>query len=127
MNAAATGLSGRWPSPYRSRRPSKGGGLGQLVLAIAPRNFLDHHRATVAALDAPHTVQEENQSSPEGDELEAPLGKLIVARGRLVAPRENPRFRRALRFSWLIQPAEGCARPVATGGVCQNVPDFRHA
>jgi hypothetical protein len=79
-------LPGELARPARQKQHV---GLGQLVLAIAPRNFLDHHRATVAALDAPHTVQEENQSSPEGDELEAPLGKLIVARGRLVAPRAD--------------------------------------
>jgi hypothetical protein len=36
-------------------------------------------------LDAPHAVQEKHQNSPEGDELEAPFGKMIVTRGRLVA------------------------------------------
>ena len=40
----------------------------------------------MAALDAAHTVKEKDQSSPEGDEFEAPLGKVIIARRRLVAP-----------------------------------------
>src|ERR1035437_1699113 len=61
-------------------------GFGQLVLPIAPRNLFNQHRATMAALDAAHTVKEKDQSSPEGDEFEAPLGKVIVARRRLVAP-----------------------------------------
>jgi hypothetical protein len=38
----------------------------QLVLAIAPRNLFDHHHATMAALDAPHAVQEKNQDSQKG-------------------------------------------------------------
>jgi len=66
-------------------------GSGQLVLAIAPRNLPDRHHATTAALDAPHAVQEENQDPPEGDELEAPLGKMIVTRRRLVARRADRR------------------------------------
>jgi hypothetical protein len=60
------------------------------VLSIAPRNLLDHH-ATIPALDAPHAVQEKNQKVPERDELEAPLGKVIVTRRRLVAPRTDCR------------------------------------
>src|ERR1700690_2149877 len=66
-------------------------GLGQLVLAIAPRNLFHYHYATMAALDAPHAVQEKDQKSPDGDELEAPFGKMIVTRRRLVAPRADRR------------------------------------
>src|SRR2546426_10902489 len=62
-------------------------GFGQLVLAVAPRNFLDHHDAATAAVDAPHAVQQEDHKPPEGNELKAPLGKMIVAGRRLVAPR----------------------------------------
>ena len=65
-------------------------GFGQLVLAIAPGNLLDHH-AAIAALDAPHAVQQEHQKAPERDELKAPLGKMIVTRCRLVAPRADRR------------------------------------
>src|SRR5271165_596949 len=65
-------------------------GSGQLVLAIAPGNLLDDH-ATVPALDAPHAVQQENQKAPQRNELEAPLGKMIVTRCRLVAPRTDRR------------------------------------
>src|SRR6516162_4785269 len=60
-------------------------GSGQLVLAIAPGNLLDQYTA-IAALDAPHTVQQEHQKAPQRNELEAPLGKMIVTRCRLVAP-----------------------------------------
>src|ERR1019366_3149127 len=65
-------------------------GSSQLVLAIAPGNLLDDH-AAVPALDAPHAVQQEHQKAPQWDELEAPLGKVIVTRCRLVAPRTDCR------------------------------------
>ena len=57
---------------------------GQLVFAIAPRNLF-HHHATVAAMDAPHAVQEENQKAPKGDELKTPLGKMFIPGRRLLA------------------------------------------
>jgi hypothetical protein len=60
-------------------------GAGQLVLAIAPGNFLDHD-ATVPAINASHAVEQENQKTPQGDELEAALGEMIVSRRRSVAP-----------------------------------------
>src|ERR1039458_3998967 len=66
-------------------------GLGKLVLAIAPRNLFHYHHATMAALDAPHAVQEKDQKPPDGDEFEAPFGKMIVTRRRLVAPRADRR------------------------------------
>ncbi len=65
-------------------------GAGQRVLAIAPRHRLDHH-PTRPARDAPHAVPQEHQKAPKRNELEAPLGQLIVARGRLVAPRADRR------------------------------------
>ena len=65
-------------------------GLGGLMLTIAPRNLLDHH-AAIAALDAPHAVQKKNQKAPERNELEAPLGQMIVTRRRLVATRADRR------------------------------------
>ncbi len=63
-------------------------GLGGLVLAVAPGNLF-HHNAAVAAIDAPHSVQEENQKAPERDELETPLGEMIVTRRRPAAARTD--------------------------------------
>jgi hypothetical protein len=60
------------------------------VLAIAPGNLLDHD-ATISAVDTSHTVEQENQKTPQGDELEAPLGEMIVTGRGLVAPRANRR------------------------------------
>ena len=68
------------------------------MLTIAPGNRLDDH-ATVPALDAPHAVQQEYQKAPQRDELEAPLGKMIVTRCRLVAPRTDRRRTRRGRTS----------------------------
>ena len=55
------------------------------MLAIAPGNLLDHD-ATIPAVYASHAVQQENQKTPQGDKLKAPLGKVIVARRGSVAP-----------------------------------------
>jgi hypothetical protein len=55
------------------------------VLAIAPGNLLDHH-ATISAINTSHAVEQENQKAPQGNELEATLGEMIVARRRSVAP-----------------------------------------
>ena len=63
-------------------------GSGQLMLAIAPGNLLDHY-ATLPAVHASHAIQQENQKAPQRNELEAPLGKMIVTRRRLVAPRAD--------------------------------------
>jgi hypothetical protein len=60
------------------------------MLAIAPADLFDHHAAG-RAIDAPHPVQEENQDSPDRNELEAPLRKVIVTRRRLVASRADRR------------------------------------
>src|SRR5574341_506769 len=59
-------------------------GFGGLVLAAAPGKFFGHDAAG-AAVHAPAAVEEENQKAPEGDELEAPLGEMIVTRRRLLA------------------------------------------
>ena len=65
-------------------------GCGGLVFAIAPGDLFDHHTAA-RAMDAPHPVEEENQESPEGNEFEASLGEMIIARRRLVASGANRR------------------------------------
>lgn len=56
-----------------------------MVLAVAPRDFLDEHAATGPALDTAHAVEQEHQKAPNGNEFKAPLGEMIVARSRLVA------------------------------------------
>ena len=71
------------------------------MLTIAPGNRLDDH-ATVPALDAPHAVQQEYQKAPQRDELEAPLGKMIVTRCRLVAPRTDCRRLRSGRAGLVL-------------------------
>jgi hypothetical protein len=38
---------------------------------------------------APHGVQQKNQKSPEGDELETPFGELIVSGGGLMTARTD--------------------------------------
>ena len=59
------------------------------MFAMAPGDFFDDDGLTVAASDAPHGVQEEDQEAPERDEFETPLGELIVTGGRLVATGTN--------------------------------------
>ena len=75
-------LPGELPRPVGQEQHV---GFGGLVLAIAPRDLLDHH-PTSQALDAPHAVQKENQNSPERDELKTPFRKMIVTWRGLVAP-----------------------------------------
>jgi hypothetical protein len=55
------------------------------VLAIAPGNLLDQD-ATIPAINAAHAVEQKNQKTPQGDELEAALGEMIVPRRRAMAP-----------------------------------------
>jgi hypothetical protein len=43
----------------------------------------------VAAVDPPHSVQEEDEKSPERDEFKAPLGELAVAGRRQMASRAD--------------------------------------
>src|ERR1051326_343797 len=47
------------------------------------------HHATAAAADASHRVQQEDEESPQRDELEAPLGELVVSGRRQMAPRAD--------------------------------------
>jgi len=42
--------------------------------------------STAATVDAPHGVQKEDEKTPQGDELKAPLGELVVTgRGQMAA------------------------------------------
>jgi hypothetical protein len=91
------GLGGFLPGELaRPARQKQHIGSGQLVLAITPGNLLDHH-ATIPTVYAAHAVQQENQKTPQGNELKAPLGKMIVARRGSVAPGADRR--RALAWS----------------------------
>ena len=84
-------------------------GFGGLVLAIAPGDLLDDYIAATTAVDAPHAIQAENQKAPERNELKAPLGKMIVTRCRLVAPRAARRRtlpRPAVHFDALLVGGE---------------------
>ena len=64
-------------------------GSGQRAFAIAPRDFFDDDGAAAAAIDTSHGVQQEDEESPNGDELETPLRELIVAGRGLMAPRAD--------------------------------------
>ncbi len=55
---------------------------GKLLVALI---FVEMPAA--AAIDPPHGVQQEDEESPQRNELEAPLGELIVAGCGLMAPR----------------------------------------
>jgi hypothetical protein len=59
--------------------------LVKVRLPVAPRDLLDDHGRAAAAIDAAHGVEQEDEKSPQRDELETPLGKLIVAGRRLMA------------------------------------------
>jgi len=53
-------------------------GFGQCAFAVAPGNFFDSHNAATATVDAPHGVQKEDEKPPQGNELKAPFGELVV-------------------------------------------------
>ena len=65
-------------------------GFGQLVFAVAPRNLF-HYDAAAWAVHAPHAIQKEDQNSPERNEFEAPLRKMVVTGSRLVTTRADGR------------------------------------
>ncbi len=53
--------------------------FGQRALAVTPRHFFDDDRSAAMAIHAPHSVKEEDEKSPQRNELEAPLGELVIA------------------------------------------------
>ena len=85
------------PRPFLSTKaaapsgPEQHIGIRQLMLAVAPGNFLDNHRFAAAAIDTPHGVQQEDQKPPEGDEVVTPFRELIITRRRLMAAGTNRR------------------------------------
>jgi hypothetical protein len=52
-------------------------------------NFFDSHNAAAATVDAPHGVQKEDEKPPQGNELKAPFGELVVTGRRQVAARAD--------------------------------------
>jgi len=40
--------------------------VGQLMFAVAPRNFFNDHRFAAAAVDAPHGIKQKNQETHKG-------------------------------------------------------------
>ena len=53
--------------------------------AVAPGNFFHSHHAAAATVDAPHGVQKEDEKPPQGNELKAPFGELVVTGRRQMA------------------------------------------
>jgi hypothetical protein len=62
-------------------------GFGHGAFAVAPRHLLDDCSAAATAVHTSHGVQKEDEELPERNELEAPLGELIVTGSRLMAAR----------------------------------------
>ena len=56
---------------------------------VAPGNFFDSHNAAAATVDAPHGVQKEDEKLPQGNELKAPFGELVVTGRRQMAARAD--------------------------------------
>jgi hypothetical protein len=54
-----------------------------------PGNFFDGDNAAAATVDAPHGVQKEDEKPPQGNELKAPFGELVVSRRRQMAARAD--------------------------------------
>jgi hypothetical protein len=86
--------------------------VGQGVFAVAPGNFFDDDGVAAAAIDASHGVQQEDEVSPERDELEAALVELVVTGRRQAAARAD-RGRSLARphgkFDALVVRTEACA------------------
>jgi hypothetical protein len=64
-------------------------GFGQCAFAVAPGNFFDSHNAAAATVDAPHSVQKEDEKPPQGDEFKVPSGELVVTGRRQMAARAD--------------------------------------
>ena len=64
-------------------------GFGQCAFAVAPGNFFDSHYAAAATVDGPHGVQKEDEKPPQGNELKAPFGELVVTRRRQMPARAD--------------------------------------
>jgi hypothetical protein len=67
----------------------------RILRCTAPRHSpayarrIDSHNAATAAVDAPHGVQNEDEKPPQGNELKAPFGELVVTGCRQMAARAD--------------------------------------
>jgi hypothetical protein len=55
----------------------------------SPGDFFDGDNTTAATVDARHSVQKEDEKSPQGDERKAPFGELVVTGRRQMATRAD--------------------------------------
>jgi len=79
--------------PRKSTRPTgqkQHVDFGQLMPAVAPRNFFQEDGLALAASYAAHRVQQKNLEPLRRDKFFAPLGELIVTRRVLAAAGTNP-------------------------------------
>ncbi len=63
-------------------------GLGRLVLADCPGQFVDPHAAG-PAIDPPHAIQQQHRQTPDRDEFKAAQAEPVVGRARLMAARAH--------------------------------------
>ena len=52
--------------------------LWSVCFAVAPGNFFESHNAAAGTVDPPHGVQKEDEKPPQGNELKASFGELVV-------------------------------------------------
>jgi hypothetical protein len=80
------GLGSFFPrKPTRPTGQEEHVGPGQGALAVAPGDLLDDDGATATAVHSPHGVQQEDEESPQGDELKTPFRQLVVTGRGLMA------------------------------------------
>jgi hypothetical protein len=72
------------PPPSLSMTVAAPNGLGRacrlwsVCVCRRPGDFFDSHDATAATVDAPHSVQKEDEKPPQRNELKASFGELVV-------------------------------------------------
>src|SRR5690349_11634414 len=87
---SAKGLGGFLPR--QSARPTgeeEHVGFGQGALSVAPRDFLYDDGAAARAIYTPHGVQQEDEKSPEGNELKTSFSELVITGSALMASRTD--------------------------------------
>src|SRR5689334_1141991 len=90
LPGSAKRLRGFFPrKPSRPARQEQHVGFGQRAFAIAPGHLFDYDSFAASAVHAPHAIEEEDEKSPERNELKAPLRELVVTGRRLMAARTD--------------------------------------
>src|SRR4051812_4829255 len=59
--------------------------LWSVCVCRRPRELLRQPQCPAATVDAPHGVQKEDEKPPQGNELKAPFGELVVTGRRQMA------------------------------------------